>query len=123
MKKQCNKANKLIFARKRVVNRNWGLSPDKLRWIYIYKQVIIPNLTYSCFAWAHRTTTEANDRNSSITKLLQRIQRRASLHITGGMYNTPTATLEIMASLRPSHLEIQIKAYEMALRLKLNKNG
>ena len=115
---QCNKANRLLAACKKAIGKNWGLSPDKIRWIY--KQVILPNITYCCFAWAHKTSMNPADRNATFINHLQKLQRRTALLITGGMFNTPTATLEIMAGLRPIHLEIHSKAYKCAIRLKLN---
>lgn len=115
---KCNQANKLLGACKQIVSKTWGLSPDKTRWIY--NQMILPNITYSCFAWAHKVSLNPKDRTNNILKNLQQIQRKAALLITGAMYNTPTATLEVMAGTKPIHLVIKSKSIQTAIKLQLN---
>jgi hypothetical protein len=108
---KCNNAKKLLFACKNIVGKNWGVSPDKIRWIY--NQVVIPQILYAAFIWSHKASE-----NKTIDKALKSVQRLASLMITGAISKTPPAALEVMASLRPIHDMIRITAAKTALRLK-----
>ena len=112
---KCNKAKKLLYACKNIVGKNWGVTPERLRWIY--NQIVIPQILYASFIWSHK----ASD-NKKIITILQSVQRLASLMITGAISKTPTAALEVMASIRPIHDMIRITAVKTALRLKANND-
>ena len=107
-------AIKLLESCKSYIGYTWGLSPKRLQWIY--NQVIKPNLTYACFAWAYRCEKQC------FLDKLQKVQRHVALAITGGICTTPTQTLEIMAGIMPIELYIQKESIKIAIRLKVNNN-
>ena len=74
---------------------------------WIYKQIILPRLTYGCLVWGHSLT------NSQISKL-ETVERVALCYHASMWKTTPTASLQILLNQKPSHLEIinvSIKTY------------
>jgi len=86
IKNKCKRATRLLHMCRNYVAKTWGLSPARLGWLY--KQVIVPTLSYSCFVWIHRIEETANLRD-----MLSRVQKIASLQITGGFNKSPNITL------------------------------
>ena len=87
-----------------------------MRWLY--KQVILPSVSYSCFVWTHRI-----QENKSLRNLLEKIQKLATLHITGGLQKSPNITLDIIAGLMPIDVTLKFKAVSLtSLRLKVDNN-
>ena len=76
-----NKCKRAIFAIKRTIGRKWGLSPDKMLWVY--KTVIIPKITYACVVWASNLT------DTQVSKL-NTIQSLAAKLITRSNSRTPS---------------------------------
>ena len=54
--------------------------------------------------------------------MLDRIQKLATLQITGGFTSTPTITLDTLAGLMPIDLNIEFIATKTAIRLKIDDN-
>ena len=113
--KKCQIATKLLITCKKFVGKKWGLTPDKIKWIY--NQVILPTLSYACFLWIHKT-----NKSKYLLKMLEKVQKMATLQITGGFSTTPTTTLDCMASIMPIEIRLESIAIKTALRLKTNKN-
>ena len=55
------KAKKFLHLIKPALHHIWGLNPKRMQWIY--KQIILPRLTYGCMVWGHSMT------NSQIKKI------------------------------------------------------
>ena len=108
---KCNKAKKLLFKCRNTVGKNWGLTPERIRWIYL--QVVLPQISYSAFVWTHKS-----EETEKVRKALNSIQRLATLMITGGIFTTPTLALDIMAGIKPIHSQLKITSIKTALRLK-----
>ena len=47
------KCTNTLFATRKLIGDQWGLSPDKIMWIY--NTIIKPIITYACVTWAPRT--------------------------------------------------------------------
>jgi ribonuclease HI len=103
------KCTKSFWACRSMVGKNWGLTPKMTRWIY--KQVIIPRLTYGCVVWWHRAT------KTNFQSKLVKLQRMAGLCIAGTAKTTPTAALDAALMLPPLELVVEARARCTAVRL------
>jgi ribonuclease HI len=108
-----NKSIRALWTCRAFVGKTWGINPHIMNWVY--KQVVIPKITYAAVVWAHRS-----DLGAFSSKLCQ-IQRTALLCITGAMKSTPTASLEAFLSLPPLSLVLNEVAKITAIRFKMNK--
>ena len=97
MRKKCLKLKKIIHLIKPAINHIWGLDPKRMQWIY--KQIILPRLTYGCLVWGHSLT------NNQISKLGS-VERLALGYHAPMWKTTPTASLQILLNKKPSHLEV-----------------
>ena len=61
--KKCPKPKTILHLIKPAIHHIWGLDPKRMQWIY--KQIILPRLTYGCLVLGHSLT------NSQISKLKQ----------------------------------------------------
>ena len=113
--KKCQIATKLLMTCKKYVGKKWGLTPDKIKWIY--NQVILPTLSYACFLWIHKI-----NKSKFLLRMLEKVQKMASLQITGGFITTPTITLDCMAGIMPIEIRLENTALKTVLRLKTNTN-
>jgi ribonuclease HI len=104
-----NKTIRSFWACKSMVGKTWGLTPKMTRWIY--NQILIPKLTYSCVVWWHRT------RVTQFSEKLNKLQRMVQLSITGSLKSTPTAALNAALGLPPLEITIEAKARCTAVRL------
>ena len=111
--KKCDKAIGHLHACKRAVGKQWGISPQGIKWLY--NQVILPSVGYSAFAWQHSI-----ERKLYLRSRLEGLQRHAALMVTRGLNSSPTANLEIIAGLQPINLRLKQLAIKSALRIKLN---
>ena len=114
IKNKTNAAIKLLMACKSYIGKNWGISPPKMRWIY--NQVILPTLGYSCFLWIHRAESV-----NYLLRMLEKVQKIATIHITGGFSTTPQITLDSMAGIMPIEVNLHNIATKTAIRLYSNK--
>ena len=81
---------------------------------WIYKQIIIPRITYGCISWWHKA------KQQTFKRKLDRLQRIAELAITGALRSTPTAALNVALGLVPLEFVIEAKARSTAIRLAAN---
>jgi ribonuclease HI len=107
-----DKANKSFWMCRKMVGNNWGLKPKIIHWIY--SQIIIPRIAYGAIVWWNKT------RQENTIRLLSKLQRSATLAITGAIKSTPSASLEAFLSLTPLHLKIKSVALTTAMRLANN---
>ena len=115
IKLKCQQATKLLHMSRNFTAKTWGLSPGRIRWIY--KQVILPTISYACFVWIHRISE-----NAILSKLLCKIQKMVTLYITGGLQKSPNLTLDILSGLMPIEVHLKFNASKTAIRLKLENN-
>ena len=67
IKNKCKAATKLLHMCRNYVAEEWGLTPSRSRWIY--KQVILPMLSYACFVWIHKV-----DKTNHIKDMLNKAE-------------------------------------------------
>ena len=109
LKKQANKAQMALITGRRMIGKNWGLTPKNASWLY--QCIVRPIVTYGAIVWANATE------KSNIKKKLNKIQRTACLMITGAMRSTPTAGMEMILDLRPIYIHILEHALASYTRL------
>ena len=80
------------------IGRDWGLSPDKLLWIYT--AIIRPGITYGALVWAH-------DINTTVEHKLDQIQRRALVAICKPYKSVTTRAMEAIIGIPPIKLYLQ----------------
>lgn len=107
------KARHGIWTANKMAGKQWGLNPKNMLWLY--KQIIMPRITYGCFCWWHLTLKQTN------IEKLRKIQRQALMNITGCVSTTPTQALETITYTIPLHLSIRENAILSYIRLKNNK--
>ena len=103
------KAKKFLHLIKPALHHIWGLNPKRMQWIY--KQIILPRLTYGCMVWGHSMT------NSQIQKI-QTVERVAMQCYASTWKKTPTASLQILFNQMPSHLDIMYVSIKTYIRCK-----
>lgn len=106
------KASIALWQCKRLLGRNWGLSPKITHWLYT--TVIRPIITYGSLVWWPRTNL------STAQKDLEKLQRFACVAITGSMRTSPTAALQVMLGLPPLHLVVREEAALATFRLEVS---
>ena len=94
----------------RLVGKKWGLTPVMTQWIYT--AIIRPILLYSVIVW-----WPVVEKKTYLSKL-ERIQRIASLGITGALKTTPSHSLDILLHLLPIDLFARYTTTKSLLRLK-----
>lgn len=112
---KCQKATKLLHKCRNYIAKTWGLSPARMRWLY--KQVILPSISYACFTWVHRL-----EENANIRSILGAVQKMAALYITGGLKKSPNLTLDIISGLTPIDVVLKFNASKTTLRLQTENN-
>ena len=85
LKKQCTAAKNLLMMAKAAIGAEWGLTPERIKWIH--SQIVRPKVAYGASVWAFRLTQADKD-------LLNSVQRLSLLNMTSCMRSTPTAGLE-----------------------------
>ncbi|GBM83861.1 hypothetical protein AVEN_145082-1 [Araneus ventricosus] len=93
----------LIFHQKikSIAASNWGLNKNIRRKIYF--TVIERILLYGAPAWANNITSRQQ-------RLLNSIQRKFLLNITGVYSTTPTAALQVIEDSTPLHIKAQMES-------------
>ena len=115
IKNKCNAATKLLHMCRNYIAKEWGLTPSRARWIY--KQVVLPTLSYACFVWIHQV-----DKINYIKDMLNKVQKMASLQITGGFKRSPNITLDVLAGIMPISTHLEFRATLTTIRLKTHNN-
>ena len=82
-----SKAIKFLHMLKPAINYIYGLFPARMQWIW--KQILLPRITYGCHVWGHSLTQQ----HKSLIKTAERL----ILHYYAPMWkNTPTASLQVI---------------------------
>ena len=100
-----SKAIKFLHTIKPAIDYIYGLSPARMQWIW--KQIILPRITYGCHVWDHSLTQQ----HKSLIKSAERLTLR---YYAPMWKTTPTASLQVILNQKPSHIEIKglgIKTY------------
>ena len=105
------KCAKILFATRKMIGDRWGLSPDKVIWIY--NSIIKPIMTYACSTWAPRLL-----HNASRLEGLKKIGNLSLLMATGAKRTSSQEVLHQLFDLLPVTLELEKTALLQALRLK-----
>lgn len=102
-----------MMACRSLIGKKWGLRPKMIR--YIYTAIIKPMVTYGAFVWWPRVDVQ------SARKELAKVQRLASLCITGAMRTTPSAALDVILDMPPLHFQVEREAMNTAWRIQQYK--
>ena len=109
IKTKTKKATRILHHAKALVGKKWGLSPERVFWIY--QALVRPTISYGSLVWAHTLT-------QSQAQMLERVQRKALLAMSHAMRSTPTKGMEVVMGLPPLDLYIQEQATRAMFRLK-----
>ncbi|GBL79531.1 hypothetical protein AVEN_18119-1 [Araneus ventricosus] len=96
-----NKTLNLYQKAKSIPASNWGLNKNIRRKIYF--TVLERILHYGAPAWANNITSRQQ-------RLLNSIQRKFLLNITGEYSTTPTAALQVIEGITPLHIKAQMES-------------
>ena len=80
-----SKAKKFLAMIKPAINHIYGLNPKRMQWIW--KQVLLPRLTYGCHVWGHSLAQYHKS-------LIKTIKRLALVYYAPMWKTTPTASLQ-----------------------------
>ncbi len=89
VRERIKKCGYVLSRLRRVVGRDWGLTPDKLWWIYT--AIVRPKLSYGSLVWAH-------DLGIGVIKSLNKLQRMILKGTSQALRSTPTAGMEVVAA-------------------------
>ena len=73
IKNRIDKGIKILNAAKNMINKSWGLNPQKSKWIYT--AIVRPTITYGCHIWGGKKITQTNIKKTSQTT-------KISMHIS-----------------------------------------
>ena len=110
LKERCAKGMRLMNWAKALVGAKWGLSPEKILWVYT--AMVRPMISYGALIWAPVITKTAA---GSFSKL----QRLTLLAMSHAMRSTPTAGMEAMLGLVPLDLEVEANAMKARVRTRV----
>lgn len=108
------KAIRALWTCSMLYGKTWGLKPQMIHWTYT--MIIRPMITYAALVWWPKT------KQKQAQNVLNNIQRRTCLGITGAMHTCPTVALEALTGLTPLHLQVKKEAALSALRLQSQKH-
>ena len=105
------KCTNILFAARKTIGDNWGISPDKIIWVY--NAIIKPIMTYACVAWAPRLLDK-----KSVLKPLEKPGNLSLLLASGALRSSSQEVLHQLFNLLPASLELEKTALLQSLRLK-----
>ena len=109
IKTKVSKAIKFLAMIKPAIKYIYGLSPARMLWIY--KQILLPRITYGSHVWGHSLTQEH-------IGYVRRAERLALRYFAPMWKTTPTASLQVILNQKPSYLEIVGVAIKTYIRIK-----
>jgi len=112
IRSRVNKCKGTLNRARAIIGREWGLTNDKIMWIY--KAIIRPRLCYGAVIWAHNLMA------IHIT-MLQKVQRLALLAMLRPLRSTPTEAMEVLIGLIP--IDLYIKSTAEATRLRIRNKS
>ena len=105
-----SKAKKDLMNARRLVDKRWGLTPERALWIYT--AIVRPSLDYACQVWFPSKRIP-----SWLTKELDKVQRLALLIVSNCLPSTPTRALERLYNIPPLYLHLKEKALNSVARI------
>ena len=93
----------------KAIKHIYGLSPARMLWIY--KQILLPRITYGSLVWGHSPTQEHKG-------YIRTVERLAIRYFAPIWKTTNTASLEVILNQKPSHLEVEGVAIKTYIRIK-----
>ena len=113
-----NKAKKDLMVARRLVDKKWGLTPDKALWIYT--AIVRPSIEYACHVWFPPRQVPV-----WLMKELDKVQRLALVNTTSCIRSTPTRALERLVNIPPLHLHLKEKTLLTIARIyhSVNNHG
>ena len=105
------KCTNILFATRKMIGDRWGLSPDKICWVF--NAIIKPIMTYACVTWAPRLLE-----NKSLMTQLDRAGNLTLLMTSGARRSSSQEVLHTLFSLLPASLELEKTSLLQAIRLK-----
>ncbi|MCK5855745.1 MAG: hypothetical protein KAG56_11035, partial [Sulfurovaceae bacterium] len=105
--KDCKKT---MMYSKALVSRNWGITPERIWWIW--QSIVRPKLSYCSVAWAEPTII------NKFQEKLRTLQRLALSMMTYCQKSTPSKSLEIILCAQPLHLFLRETAIRSRIRTK-----
>ncbi len=105
------KCTNILFATRKMIGTQWGLSPDKVLWIY--NAIIKPIITYACVTWSPRAIKAKTSLN-----VLDKFGNLTLLMATGALRSSSQDALHMLLDILPTKLELEKSALLQALRLK-----
>ena len=109
--KTAKKCTNILFASRKMIGDRWGISPDKIIWVF--NAIIKPIMTYACISWAPRLLN-----NTSLMTHLNRPGNLTLLMATGARRTSSQDALHALFSLLPASLELEKTSLLQAIRLK-----
>ena len=109
IKTKVSKAIKFLAMIKPAIDYIYGLSPARMLWIY--KQILLPRITYGSHVWGHSLTPE-------LIGYVRKAERLALRYFAPMWKTTPTASLEVILNQKPSYLEIEGMAIKTYIQIK-----
>ena len=110
IKNRIDKGIKILNAAKNMINKSWGLNPQKSKWIYT--AIVRPTITYGCHIWGGKKITQTN------IKKLAKLQRLACILATSAHRSTPSKSLDRILNLNALHLHIKQVSMETQWRIQ-----
>ena len=108
------KAAKTMNVAKAIIGQKWGLTPEKVFWVYT--ALVRPIVSYAAAVWSTGVT-------QTIKNKMKRLQRGVLLSMSSAMRSTPTAGMEAALGLLPLDLHIEGLALNTRVRLRVGEEG
>lgn len=113
-------ATSKIAAIRSLGNSAWGLEMQAVR--KLYRAVVVPSVLYCCSAWYTPGATDYKGTQNKILKVLNGIQKRAAIGISGAYKRVAYDSLNILCHLQPIEYTLEQHAAAALLRLKSSPN-
>ena len=105
------KCTNIMFAARKTIGDRWGITPDKIMWVY--NAIIKPIMTYACVTWAPRLLNK-----KTVLKPLEKAGNLSLLIATGALRSSSQEVLHHLFDVLPASLELEKTALLQSLRLK-----
>lgn len=109
-----DKNRKLLMAALRICQKNFGVKPRIMKWIY--EHILLPRLTYGAFNWWPKLE------NQDTRNKLWSMQRLPLMCMTAANKSTPTVALWAATNTRPLDTEMMKAAMKTAIRIEAHKD-
>ncbi|KAL5247143.1 hypothetical protein ACHWQZ_G019114 [Mnemiopsis leidyi] len=105
------KCTNIMFAARKTIGDRWGITPDKIIWVY--NAIIKPIMTYACVTWAPRLLNK-----KTALKPLEKAGNLSLRIASGALRSSSQEALHHLFDILPASLEIEKTALLQSLRLK-----